>query len=63
MMELIPNISMDTALSWEVVSRISNARCKCLTALFPGNKLLVVGSSGDNEIQFEVAAIASTKHH
>ena len=40
---------------WEAVGLMCNARCKCLTALLPGNKLVVVGGDSEKETKFEVA--------
>ena len=40
---------------WEAVGLMCNARCKCLTALLPGNKLVVVGGGSEEEIEIEMA--------
>ena len=32
---------------WEVTSRFTRARCNCLVAVLPGNKLMVVGGTID----------------
>ncbi len=34
--------------SWTVISEISTPRSQCLTTALPGNKLMMVGTGGDN---------------
>ena len=41
---------------WEVISQMSVARCDCLTAVLPGNKLLVVGGCLVRD-KFEIATL------
>ena len=55
--EFVHRYSTDSD-SWEFVSEMTNARCKCLTAPLPENKLLVVGDDSDKEIYMELASFS-----
>ena len=45
---------------WITAGCMSNARCKCLTAFLPGNRLLAVGGDSDEEMKIEVATFESS---
>ena len=42
--------------SWEVISEMIEARCNCLTALLPRNKLMVVGGTSKSDYKLEIGS-------
>ena len=49
-----------TTNSWEVITRVTTPRCRCLVAVLPHNELMVVGgfiAGGDKTDSVEIASI------